>query len=63
MSEKAKPPTAAPQVVDVVAPTCQPSKEELEEDIRVRATFEQAVAALARRVVINYVPRPMRRRG
>ena len=29
-----------PRIVDVVAPTYQPSKAELEEDMRVRATFE-----------------------
>ena len=49
-------------VVDIVSPTYQPSKAELEEDVRVRATFEEAVAALARPVEINYVPRPRPRR-
>ena len=32
-----------PRVVDVVAPTYQPTKEEVEEDARVEATFEEAL--------------------
>ena len=50
-----------PRIVDVVAPTYQPSKAELEEDIRVRATFEEAVEALTRPVKVRYIPRPKRR--
>ena len=50
-----------PRIVDVVAPTYQPSKAELEEDMRVRATFEEAVEALTRRVKVRYIPRPKRR--
>ena len=46
-----------PRIVDVVAPTYQPSKTELEEDMRVRATFEEAVEALTR-VKVRYIPRP-----
>ena len=34
-----------PRIVDVVAPTYQPSKTELEEDMRVRATFEEVSGA------------------
>ena len=48
-------------VVDIVRPTYQPSKAELEEDMRVRATFEEAIGALARPVQINYISRPKKR--
>ena len=51
------------RVVDIVRPTYQPSKAELEEDMRVRATFEEAVEALARPVEINYVSHPKRCRS
>ncbi len=57
-----RPKRPAPRVVDIVAPTYQPSKEELEEDMRVDASFEEAVSALAQPVEINYVPRPRDRR-
>ena len=50
-----------PRIVDVVAPTYQPSKAELEEDMRVRATFEEAVEELTRPVKVRYIPRPKRR--
>ena len=50
-----------PRQVDIVRPTYQPSKSELEEDMRVRATFEEAVDALTRPVEIRYVHRPKRR--
>ena len=50
-----------PRQVDIVKPTYQPSKAELNEDVRVNATFEEAVDALTRPVEINYVPRPPRR--
>ena len=56
-----RPKTPPPRIVDVVAPTYQPSKAELEEDMRVRATFEEAVSALAQPVTVNYIPRPKRR--
>ena len=46
-----------PRIVDVVASTYQPSKAELEEDMRVRATFEEAVEALSRPVTARYIPR------
>lgn len=58
-----RPKRLPPRMVDVVVPTYQPSKGELKEDVRVRATFDEAIAALARPVVINYIPRPKRRRG
>ena len=35
-----------PRQVDIVKPTYQPSKAELNEDVRVNATFEEAVDAL-----------------
>ena len=49
-----------PRQVDIGKPT-SPSKAELNEDVRVNATFEEAVDALTRPVEINYVPRPPRR--
>ena len=60
MSAKPKRPTRP--VVDIVRPTYQPSKAELEEDLRVDATFEEAVAALTRPVTVRYIPRPNHRR-
>ena len=51
----------APREVEVVHPSYQPSKAELEADTRVDATFEEAVQALVRPVRIRYVPRPKRR--
>ena len=50
-----------PRQVDIVKPTYQPSKAELEEDLRVNATFEEAVSALTRPVQVNYIPRPKKR--
>ena len=51
-----KPPE--PPVVELVHPSYQPSKAELEEDLRVDATFEEAVQALAKPVRIRYIKRP-----
>ena len=65
IAQKHKPkldPKRPPRMVDIVAPTYQPSKEELEEDVRVDASFEEAVDALAQPVKINYIPRPKARR-
>ena len=42
--------------VEVVSPAYQPSKAELKADVRVDATFEEAVKALARPVEVEYVP-------
>ena len=50
-----------PRQVDIVKPTYQPSKTELNEDVRVNTTFEEAVDPLTRSVEINYVPRPPRK--
>lgn len=41
--------------VEVADPTYQPSKAELEADLRVDATFEQAVKALAKDVNVKHV--------
>ena len=49
---------AKKRVVEVVRSSYQPSKDELETDARVDATFEEAVAALCQPVDIRYVSRP-----
>ena len=41
--------------VKVAEPTYQPSRTELEADLRVDATFEQAVKALAKDVNVRHV--------
>ena len=51
-----------PREVELVHPSYQPSKAELEEDVRVDATFEEAVQALAQPVRIRYVNRPRKPR-
>ena len=53
MSSKPK-----PREVEIVHPDYQPSAAELEEDVRVEATFDEAVDALTRPVSIRYVDRP-----
>ena len=52
--------TKKPQrpIVEVVKPTYQPSKAELDADLRVDATFEQGVEALATDVEIKHVDKP-----
>ena len=50
--------TDKPRVVEVVHPSYQPSKLELEADMRVDATFDQAVDALVKPVIIRYISRP-----
>ena len=47
-----------PREVKIVHPSYQPSKAELEEDLRVEASFEEAVDALTQPVRIRHVPRP-----
>ena len=47
-----------PRTVEIVQSSYQPSKAELEEDMRVEATFEEAVDALTQPVKIDYVDRP-----
>ena len=51
-----KPPE--PPVLEVMHPSYQPSRAELEEDMRVDATFEEAMQALAQPVRIRYIKRP-----
>lgn len=53
MTEKAK-----PREVEIVKSNYQPSKAELEADIRVNATFDEAVDALTKPVRIRYIDRP-----
>ena len=53
-----KKPAPKPREVEVVHPSYQPSKAELEEDMRVNASFEEAVDALTRPVHIRYIDRP-----
>lgn len=47
-----------PREVEIVKPDYQPSAAELAEDVRVEATFDEAVEALTRPVSIRYVDRP-----
>ena len=44
--------------VEIVKSDYQPSKAELEEDMRVDATFEEAVRALTDPVRIRYIDQP-----
>ena len=44
--------------VEIVNPDYQPSAAELAEDVRVDATFDEAVDALTKPVSIRYVDRP-----
>ena len=46
------------RTVEIVSSKYQPSKKELEEDIHVNATFEEAVKAVMRTVDIKYIQRP-----
>lgn len=47
-----------PPEVEIVHPSYQPSKAELEADLWVEASFEEAVDALTRPVNVRYVSRP-----
>ena len=47
-----------PRGVEIVRPDYQPSAAELEKDVRVGATFDEAVDALTKPVSIRYVDRP-----
>ena len=44
--------------VEIVRPSYQPSKAELEADLRVNATFEDVVHALTQPVNIRYIDSP-----
>ena len=57
-----KPAPPAPREVELPHPSYQPSKAELEEDLRVDATFEEAVQALAQPVKVRYMKYPRRQR-
>lgn len=50
-----------PRTVRIVDSSYQPSKKELEADLRVNATFEDAVKALAKPVRVEEVSRPPRK--
>ena len=51
-----------PREIKLVHPSYQPSKAELEEDLRVDATFEETVAACLKPVRIRYVMPAKRKR-
>ena len=51
-----------PREIELAHPSYQPSKAELEEDLRVDATFEEAVQALAQPATVCYVKYPGRQR-
>ena len=51
----------ASREVEIVHPDYQPSRAELNEDMRVDATFEDAVSALVSPVRIRYISRPKRK--
>ena len=57
-------PTTQPGLreIELVDPSYQPSKAEMEEDLRVDATFEEAVQALAKPVTVRYVKYPKRQK-
>ncbi len=46
-------PMPEPREVELLHPSCQPSKAEPEEELRVDATFEEAVQALAQPVPLR----------
>ena len=47
-----------PHDIEVVRPDYQPSKAEMEKDMRVSATSDEAVDALTQPVRIRYIDRP-----
>ena len=49
-----------PRIVEMVRSSYQATKEEMEEDVRVDATFEEAVKALVQPVEVVLVDRPRR---
>ena len=46
--------------VEIVSSDYQPSKEELEADMRVSASFDEAIEALCQPVSISYIEKPRR---
>ena len=55
MAEKEVP---QPREVEIVHPSYQPTADELNEDMRVDATFDEGVDALTKPVLIRYIKRP-----
>jgi len=53
--------TPKPREITLIDPSYQPNKAELEEDLRIDATFEELTAAVVRPVKIRYV-KPERKR-
>lgn len=51
-----------PKTIELVKSTYQPTKAELEQDLRVPATFEEAVNALVQPVKIRWIDKPRDRR-
>ena len=58
-----KPSPPEPREVEPVHPSYQPSKAELEKDLRIDATLEELAQAVLRPVKIRYVKRPSRGRS
>ncbi len=62
MKTRKTPPT--PREVEIIHPSYQPSAAEFREDLRINATFEEAVKALVQPVKIRYVlPKKRKRSG
>ena len=47
--------------VEIVRPDYQPSKAELDTDMRVEASFDEAIEALCQPVQIKYIDEPRRK--
>ena len=60
MTEKRKRGRPKPREIELVHPSYQPSKAELEEDVRIDATPEEVLDAMLEPVKIRYIPRPKR---
>ena len=58
MVKDTMPPKPKQEMVDIVLSSYQPSKAELEADLRVDATFDESVEALIEPVQIRRVIRP-----
>lgn len=60
MTEKRKRGRPKPREIELVHPSYQPSKAELEEDVRIDATPEEVLDAMLEPVKIRCIPRPKR---
>ena len=60
MKHKPKQQSSKPVEMDVVHPSYQPSRAELWQDLRVGATFAEAIKALVAPVAVRYVKSPKR---